>query len=191
MFRTVVQVCGKLARDDFGDKAKPPHLVDHLTLDTNVVRDYWDQRPRKQSIEQLLELARAGKVDLVVTGYIDADVPRSPLRDRIAELPTLLIGKTGALFTIGSSAIGGIDFLGSDAFLHCQGGFATWRPSDAKKNPPDNRDWQHLHAHYAKRRDYFLTWDGPLLELGAILEDGFPLGVMKPDTYLALREGRI
>lgn len=173
---------GRKAADDFKGKPKPSRSVDALTVDTNLIQDYWKQRPRKWAIERLLELAREGSVNLVVTRYIEDDVPCSPLRDRIAELPALEIGKTGGLFIIGGSAVGGLDFFGSDAFLNCQAAFAEWRPSKGKR--PDGRDWNHLHAHYAQRRDYFLTWDGPLLELGSILEAGFPLGVIKPDEYL-------
>jgi hypothetical protein len=88
----------------------------------------------------------------------------------------------GGLFTLGESALGGRDMLGSQAFLDCKTAFAPWWPS--KGRAPDRRDWSHLHAHYVLRRDRFLTWDEPLLELGSILEAGFPLGVCKPDEYL-------
>lgn len=182
IYQEVVRSFGRMARDDFGGRQKPASAIDRLTLDTNLILDFWRQRPRKWAIERLLQLADQGKVDIVVTRYIEEDVPRAPLRERISELPALQIKKTGGLFTFGGSVLGGSDFFGSDAFLNCQRAFAEWRP--AQGNPPDPRDWNHLHAHYAKRRDCFLTWDEALLELGAILEAGFPLGAIAPDEYL-------
>jgi hypothetical protein len=184
-YDVVVRVCGALAADDFGGRPKPHREVDAVTLDTNLLHDYWKDRPRKWAIERLVELAAAGTIDLVVTRYVHDDVPASPLRDRIAELPKLQIGMTGGLFTLDVSPLGGSDFFGSDAFLKCQSALATWRPSSRK--PPDGRDWNHLHAHYAKRRDFFLTWDEPLLELGELLQPGFSLGVTRPDAYLQTR----
>lgn len=182
LYEELARSFGQQAANDFGGRPKPASAVDRLTLDTNLIQDYWRQRPRKWAIERLLELARKGTVDLVVTRYIEDDIPRAPLRKRLAELPALQIGKTGGLFTFGASTFGGSDFFGSDAFLNCQQAFVGWRP--AKGEAPDARDWNHLHAHYAKRRDYFLTWDQALVELGAILEAGFPLGVTSPDQYL-------
>jgi hypothetical protein len=185
-FSAIVRAFGESARDDFASRPKPPSAVDLVTLDTNLVHDHWKERPRQWAIEQLLALARNRQIDLVVTRYIRDDVPDRPLHDRLDELPGLKIGMTGGLITFDYSTFGGSDFLGSGAFLDCQRALSEWRPSRGK--PPDERDWNHLHAHYAKRRDRFLTWDGPLLELGGLLEEGFPLGVIAPDKYLTGKE---
>jgi hypothetical protein len=33
--------------------------VDHLTIDTNLLHEYWKQPPRRPAVEKLLELAAA------------------------------------------------------------------------------------------------------------------------------------
>jgi hypothetical protein len=175
-----------MAANDFAGRPKPESTVDLITIDANLLHDYWKARPRMSIVEQLLDLAAERRVDAVVTRYIHDDIPHKPLSDRLNELPALNVGMTGGLFTVGYSANGGSDFLGSDGFLRCQELLSgTWRPSRGKA--PDQRDWNHLHAHYAKRRDYFLTWDEPLRELGALLATGFPIRVIAPDDYLRSR----
>ncbi len=159
---------------------------DRLTLDTDLVRDYWQDFPRRWAIERLLELAEAGEVDLAVTRYIRADIPDAPLRDRLDELPELKVRETGGLFTFGVSRLDGPDVFGDAAMLSFENAIAaTWKPSKGK--PPDSRDWKHLHTHYALGRVRFLTWDRGLLELGELLEPIFRLGVVRPDDYLRER----
>lgn len=41
-----------------------------LTLDTNLLQEYWKQRDKVQFVEQLLDLAQQGKVDLAVTARV-------------------------------------------------------------------------------------------------------------------------
>jgi hypothetical protein len=157
-----------------------------LTLDANLLHDFWKQRPRRWAIESLLELAAAGEVELAVTRYVRADVPHPPLRDRLDELPRLQIRETGGVFQLGISRFGGSDGLGSDEFVAFERALAeSWTPTRGR--PPDRRDWLHLHAHHIQGRDRFLTWDEPLLELGELLEPVFRLGVVRPDDYLAAR----
>lgn len=69
--------------------------IDKLTLDTNVIREWWDQRLNHRIVEKLLELADGGLVDLAVTATIHADIPADPLAQKIAELPQVGIDKTG------------------------------------------------------------------------------------------------
>jgi hypothetical protein len=155
-----------------------------LTLDANLLHDYWKQRPRRWAIERLLELATAGEVDVAVNRYVRDDVPDPPLRDRLDELPRLHIRENGGVFQLGISALGGSDGFGSDEFVAFERYLAkSWKPTRGR--PPDRRDWLHLHAHHIQGRDRFLTWDEPPLELGALLEPIFRLGVARPDDYLA------
>jgi len=53
-----------------------------------------------------------------------------------------------------------------------------------KKNPPDRRDWDHLHAHYLLKRDVFLTWDQGIICLSQELKDNFSINVIRPDQYV-------
>jgi hypothetical protein len=60
---------------------------DEITLDTNVVRDLLrDDQQWRKTVGQLLAPAEAGKVDLVVTRYIQDDVPGGALTHRISAL---------------------------------------------------------------------------------------------------------
>jgi len=65
--------------------------IPKLTLDTNLLLEYWKQQKRMDVTEKLLSLARLGKIDLAVTARIREDIPRPPLADRINELPELQI----------------------------------------------------------------------------------------------------
>ena len=122
-------------------------MIPSLTLDTNLLMEYWKNRPKKYVVEQLLEYSDAGLVDLAVTNRINADVPQQPLSDRIDALPTLGVSVTGSVFRLDISSLGGGDRLGGDRFISVSDsvclGFAR---SGAK--PPDWRDWDHLHGHY-------------------------------------------
>ena len=54
-----------------------------------LLQDYGKQRPRKDAIERLLELAREGRVDLAVTARIREDIPDEPLASEIKKLAEL------------------------------------------------------------------------------------------------------
>lgn len=155
-----------------------------VTLDTNLLIDYWKQRPRRSATERLIELATQERVDLAVTRYIRDDVPREPLAARINELHLLKIGETGGLFTIGFSALGGPDVLGSQEFLdHAWTIPVDWHP--AKGSRPSEADLMHLHAHHAQGRDVFLTWDNALREAADTFFGDLKMRVEAPDDFLA------
>jgi len=65
-----------------------------LTLDTNLLMEYWRNRNRIQVVEQLLSLADEGSVDLAITSRIREDVPNPPLAQRINQLSELGIQET-------------------------------------------------------------------------------------------------
>ena len=50
------------------------------------------------------------------------------------------------------------------------------------KNHPD---WDHIHGHYLKGRDVFLTWDRPLLDAAPELKAQLGIVVMKPEDFLS------
>lgn len=142
-----------------------PTLV-RLTLDANVIHDHAkDARPDHEAAATVIALHGRGLADVAVTRYIDDDIPDEPLATLVRELPVL---REGGVFTIGFSLIGGEDGLGWQRFLDLQEALqSSWQPSAGKA--PDARDWSHLHAHAIKRRHLFVTRDGPLLELTALL----------------------
>ena len=154
--------------------------IHRLTLDTNILREFWDKRSKYKLIKKLLALADEGKVDLAVTARIRDDIPRIPLSERINNLPLLNITETGAVFRLDVSQLDR-DFLGDDVFVE-------WEKSLNKtggKEYPDWRDWDHIHAHYLLKRDFFLTWDKHILGFTKELNKQFGIVVMKPEDYFA------
>lgn len=159
--------------------------IPKLTLDTSVVfrlLEHRPQDPRLAFVEQLMALATGGEVDLAVTARIREDIPNEPLASRLNELSilgvseTLVVGRWGVSrwgeFIWGSSDFGG--YYDTACELARQRG----------KNPPDWRDWDHLHSHLLQGRDYFLTWDQGILCLAQQLLEKFGVVVLTPEAAL-------
>ncbi len=166
-------------------------LMDHIfkpptvTLDTNVVREWWDNRSKVEHVKKLIELGEKFEIDLAVTGRIHDDVPDQPLAAKINDLPNLLIDEIGAIIRIDNWKPG-IDTGGVTEFVNFIGSIET---SDKfnnmnEKKRPDWRDWDHIHTHYRYGRNYFLTWDRRILHFQKEFED-FGIKVMKPEDYLS------
>jgi hypothetical protein len=149
--------------------------ADRLTLDTNIVRERWDQRPKRPLVEQILDLADRGIVDLAVTSTIHLDIPHDPLARRISELPEIGIEETGTVARLGSWVLGR-DMLASQEF-------GDWHEG-LELTEPDTRDFDHLHAHMLLGRDYFLTWDKAILNLTSELATQWGIRVRRPEDYL-------
>lgn len=128
--------------------------MEKLTLDTMLLQDYWKQRPRKDSIEKLLELAREGRVDLAVTARVREDVPDEPLASEIDNLSELNVRETGSVTRLGYWRLGR-DRLASDDFADYERELGE--RADKGEKIPDWRDLDHLHAHFLEGRDIFLT----------------------------------
>jgi hypothetical protein len=160
--------------------------IDRLTLDTNLLFAVWfEDANRLQHVEELVRLAEAGKVALAVTRYVEDDVPRDPLASRLGEFDLLNIARTGGVFTLDVSLVNGGDGLGDQAMEDLR--VAVSLAHVPGEEPiPGGVDWMHLHAHMIQGRDYFLTWDKPILRLRDRLAE---LGVivMKPEDYLEAR----
>jgi len=153
-----------------------------LTLDTNLLHEYWKQRDKSEVVERLLLLARQGRVDLAVTARVHEDVPRPPLAHKLDELRQLGVRKTGSVTRLGFWVLGR-DMLADEAFRSFHPTASELAKQFGEK-PPDWRDWDHLHAHYLLRRDAFLTWDGGIVCLAETLKDRFGIVVMTPEQYL-------
>ncbi len=159
-----------------------------LTLDTNLLQEYWREQSKRDIVVRLLELGDEGNVELVVTNRIASDIPDGPLADRLRELPDLGIGQIGTVFRIGMSAIGGPDMLGSDLFRDLQQTVDAELRRRGRAEVPDWRDWDHLHGHFLKHRDTFLTWDKRLIEAGQLVAKQLPITVMSPEEFLTSLE---
>ena len=159
------------------------------TLDTNIPFEVWQEGPRVGVVDRLMDLASAVPMSLRVTGRIREDVPRAPLADRIDELPELGIDLMGSVIRYGQWDADA-DTLGSARFERVRESMVDRRgamPGSPGK-PPDWRDWDHLHAHYLRRRDVFLTWDGGILDCADELKGKLDIVVMRPEKYLEQHE---
>lgn len=156
-------------------------MVDRLTLDTDVIRRWFDQDARVEAVRELIELSDRGLIELAVTATVHQDVPRPPLSDRLSELPELGIAENGTVARLGSWVLGR-DGLGSQ-------GFVDWVVALGVEEP-DWRDFDHLHAHMLLGRDYFLTWDSNIHHFAEDLSILWGIEVRRPEEYLAERQGR-
>jgi hypothetical protein len=161
--------------------------VERLTFDTNLLQEYWREQAKRDVVAQLLDLAQTGAAELVVTNRITDDITGGPLAERLRELPEMGIGKIGGVFRIGMSPLGGTDMLGSDLFINLTEQADAELRRRGRTKLPDWRDWDHLHGHFLKHRDVFLSWDKRLIEGASILAKQLPITAMAPDDYLAAR----
>ena len=163
---------------------KPPTV----TLDTNVVREWWEDRAKIEHVNKLLELGKNFAIELAVTGRIRDDIPFSPLANKINELPNLNVSDIGSVIRFGHWQVG-IDVAGNDEFKKFFDSPAVVKKLNRMNETrrPDWRDWDHLHTHYRYKRDYFLTWDRGILHFAGELKKELGIIVMKPDTFYADR----
>ena len=156
-----------------------------VTLDTNVLVEYWQNRKNVLFTESLLDLAQQRKIDLAITSRISADIPDLPLANRINDLPQLNVQQIGAVFRLDHSSFDGGDMLGSDAFVNVVDSLDNRFDREGRvKRRPDCRDWDHLHGHYLSDRDVFLTWDRPILEVASELQQRLGMVVTTPHEFL-------
>jgi hypothetical protein len=161
-------------------------MTTELSLDTNLIMEYWQNRANVEVIEELLRLSDEGQIDLAVTSRIREDIPRSPLSDRMNQLHEIGIQETGSVTRLGHWVLGR-DRLGDDAFVS----FTQRMEAIFERRsqpPPDWRDWDHLHAHHLQQRDVFLTWDRAILSIAEDLRVEFGMVVLAPEEYLASRD---
>ena len=156
-----------------------------VTLDTNVLVEYWRNQKNVLFTESLLDLAQQGKIDLAITSRISADIPDLPLANRINDLPQLNVQQIGAVFRFDHSSFDGGDVLGSDAFVNVMDSLDNRFDREGRvKRRPDWKDWDHLHGHYLSGRDIFLTWDRPILEVASELQQQLGIVVTTPQEFL-------
>ena len=166
-------------------------LIDHVfkpptvTLDTNVVIEWWDNQDKVEYVDKLLELGKKFEIDMAVTRRIRDDLLKRSSIAEINDLPNLLIDEIGAIIRINNWKPG-TDIGGITEFVNFVGSIETSDKFDhmSKKRQPDWRDWDHIHTHYRYGRNYFLTWDRGILHFQKEFEE-FGIKVMKPEDYLS------
>lgn len=164
---------------------KPPTV----TLDTNIVREWWGNRAKVEHVEKLLELGKEFEIDLAVTRRIHDDIRKPPLVNKINDLPNLNIREIGAVIRVGHWKTG-VDTVGIDEFKKIFDSLVASKKFSHMNidKQPDWRDWDHVHTHYRYGRDYFLTWDSGILHFKKELQDGLGIRVMKPEEYLSCHQ---
>ena len=156
-----------------------------ITLDTNVIQEYWLDRPKVYVVRRLLDLSDSGQLDLAVTSRIESDVPRPPLAERINELPTLGVKIIQAPSLINVSwDYGKLRYTNSETVSFLEDIANRFRAKGMRKKSPDVRDLCHLDAHYTSGRSVFLTWDKGIIHIAECLENELGIVVMKPEDYL-------
>lgn len=163
--------------------------IPSVTLDTNLLLEYWMVQSKRTIVEQLFKYAEDGVLDLAVTARIREDIPRLPLSKKINELAKLDVQEIGSVTRLDYWVLGR-DMLGSDQFVEVSSAVNATLQQQGK-NPPDWRDWDHLHAHYLAGRDVFLTWDKRVLETALDLHSQLGIVVMKPEDYIPTLGGSI
>ncbi len=159
-------------------------MTERLTLDANLLHELWKDRDKRRLVEQILAL---DDVELAVTATVHEDIPHGPLAARLRELPQLGITETPRLARVGAWVLG-MDMLGSREFVDFEHELqADWKRGQPPL--PDTRDFDHLHAHLARGRDVFLTWDKAILSLADDLKAHLGVTIQSPEQYLERRSG--
>ena len=156
-----------------------------VTIDTNVIREWWDNRNRWSYVDLLLNSGKDGELDIAVTNRIYDDIENLPLAAKINSLSDLSIHNVGSVIRIsrwrvGADSVGVTEFY---EFLHAPEIVEEFNQMNPRSRP-DWRDWDHLHTHYRYGRDCFLTWDKKILHFSDQLQDQLGIIVMKPEEYL-------
>ena len=154
-----------------------------VTLDTNVIQEWWRDQTKASVVNGLLELARDGQLDLAITNRIGADIPDPPLSTRIGELPALDVDEIGTVFRLGVSNLGGGDTLVDEEFRNRLVEILNDYQQSVNK-APDWRDQDHLYGHYKAGREVFLTWDRGILKIAGPLKDKLGLVAKTPEELL-------
>jgi hypothetical protein len=164
-------------------KARGAPVATTVTLDTNLLFEYWRDRPRKAVVKRLLRLADRNDIDLAITARVREDIPDKPLASRINALAKIGVRETGSVTRLNYWVLGR-DQLGSDAFEDFGLELESVRQ---ERDPavPDWRDWDHLHAHMLQHRAVFLTWDRAVLRLGQTLQARFGIRVESPEDFVS------
>jgi hypothetical protein len=136
-----------------------------LTLDTSCVIAAVKGEPAASDIEELVELARSGQIDIVITSGFEVDQRRASDERRRANLEWLsrapILSVPGP-FRFDMSTFNGPDVLVDDDTAEVDKVISTivlpkgLKPENAGKRM---QDVHHLTAHHMAKRDLFVTSD--------------------------------
>jgi hypothetical protein len=169
-----------------------------LTLDTVCVIDAAQGGGHRAEIDQIVNLARAGRVGLWLTSAFDADQARASDENYQANMQWLserpLIRQVPGPFRLDLSTLGGPDVLASDEFAQADEKIKSiLRPSykfgDAFPSRKVN-DVHHLTAHLMAGLDAFVTRDeDDMIKRRQALRNDVGITVVTPAEAVALAMG--
>ena len=157
--------------------------VAKVTLDTNILQEYWKKQDKVRVVEKLLNLAENGELDLAITTRVSADIPHPPLSHRINQLPELRVQQIGAPARWNVSRWDE-DYFADPEFSAFLDSLVYEDENEGRKKLPDWRDQDHIQGHYLAKRNVFLTWDTPLLAWAQKLKEKFGVVLMSPEDFL-------
>jgi hypothetical protein len=138
--------------------------VRRFTLDTTCIIAAVGGEQGSNQIEELVELARSGKIGIVITSGFEVDQRRATNERRQANLEWL--GRAPILpvpgpFRLGMSHLGGPDVLTDDDIPAVDEAISTIVLGMKPKEAPTKRmqDVHHLTAHHMAKCDAFVTLD--------------------------------
>lgn len=157
--------------------------IPKVTLDTNLLIEYWKKQSKYNVVKQLLQLVKGNKIDLAVAARVYEDIPESPLADEIYNLQELDVEVTGSVTRLGYWELGR-DILGDESLKNYFES-AEDQARQLLKRFPDWRGQDNIHAHFILGRDAFLTWDRAILDLATDLKERFNIIIMKPENFIS------
>jgi hypothetical protein len=157
-----------------------------ITLDTNLIRDIWDDRPGREEMTALLEIAEAGAIELMISRRVEQDIPRSPLADKIESIPQLGVELGPVIWRLGRGGRLGQVCEASQAFadFYPEAVALASKRITGRTKPPSDEDLDHVHTHYVAERDVFLTSDKGLLCIADAFKERFGIVVLTPAQFL-------
>jgi hypothetical protein len=166
-----------------------------LTLDTNCVIAGAQDQNHRQEIDRLVDLARAGHVNLWLTSAFAYDQAPAGAENRAMNLQWLsdrpFIGEVPGLFRLDTSPLGGPDVLASEDSGKADDDIrAILVPTLHAMEPvrAERRilDVHHLSAHKLAGNDAFITDDGGILKNRDKLHYQVGIRVLDPAQAVAL-----
>jgi predicted nucleic acid-binding protein len=135
-----------------------------FTLDTSCIIAAVGGEQGSNEIEELVELARSGKIGIVITSGFDVDQRRASNERRQANLEWLTraaILPVPGPFRLGMSQLGGPDVLTDDDIPAVDEAISTIVVGMTPGEAPTKRmqDVHHLTAHHMAKCDAFVTLD--------------------------------
>jgi hypothetical protein len=169
--------------------------VRRFTLDTSCVLAAVGGEPASNQIEELVELARSGKIGIIITSGFDVDQRRATDTRRQANLEWLAraqILPAPGPFRFDMSHLGGPDVPTEDDIPAVDEAIAKIVVGMTPEETPAKRmqDVHHLTAHHMAKCDAFVTLDhDDMIRKRADLKSKVDIVILTPSEAVAMARG--